>query len=51
MNDERQMYIQAVLDGQLSGDYVTDKELMSVYLRMFDKITEKHLPHFGVKLH
>jgi hypothetical protein len=50
-NDDRKLYVQAVLDGQLPEYYITDKELTSLMLKMFDKMIEKHLPQYVSVLH
>lgn len=49
--DDRKLYVQAVLDGQLPASYITDKELTSIMLNLFDKIVEEHLPHNQPFLH
>jgi hypothetical protein len=50
-NDERMMYVQAVMEGQLSAEYITDKELTALMLNLFEKLTEKHLPQYASVLH
>lgn len=51
VSDERKMFIQAVFDGQLPTEYITDKELMMVYDRLWKISIEKLLPHCQPILH
>lgn len=51
VNDERRLFVQAVLDGQLPDSYITDKELMSIHLKLWDKMVDKLLPHNTSLLH
>lgn len=51
VSEERQMYVQAVLDGQLPESYITDKELMSIHLKLWERMIEPLLPHNEVFLH
>jgi hypothetical protein len=51
MIDDRKLFMQAVLDGQLSAEYITDKELMSVHLKLWEKMLEEYLPQSAVLLH
>ena len=51
MNDERKLIVQAVLDGQLPAEYVTDKELRVMYDRLWKISIESLLPHYEPVLH
>lgn len=51
MKDERRLFMRAVLDGQLSEQYVTDKELNFLYREMWQKMMNEHLPQSAVLLH
>jgi len=41
ITEERQMVLQAVLDGQLSADYVTDEELIFLHHSLADSTIEE----------
>jgi hypothetical protein len=47
MNDERKLYVQAVLDGQLSESYITDKELNYIYRKLWEKMIDPLLPQYS----
>lgn len=51
MTDERKLVVQAVLEGQLPPSYMTEKELMTLYDRLWEKCIEPLLPHKSVVLH
>ena len=51
VTDDRKLFVQAVLDGQLPDSYITDKELMSIHLKLWDRMVDEHLPHFASLLH
>lgn len=51
MTEDRQMIAIAVLEGQLPVDALTLDEVAELQERLFDIITEKHLPHFDTNLH
>lgn len=51
VNDERRLFMRAVLDGQLSEQYVTDKELNFLYRELWEKMIDAHLPQSAVLLH
>lgn len=51
MTEERQLIAIAVLEGQLPVDALTLDEVAELQERLFDIITEKHLPQFNVNLH
>ena len=50
MNDDRKLYVQAVLDGQLPESYITDKEINFVYRKLWEKMIEPLLPHYSCDL-
>lgn len=47
MKDERKLFIQAVLDGQLPSNYITDKELNFIYRELWEKMIDPLLPHYS----
>ena len=47
MTDERKLFIQAVLDGQISDSYITDKEINFVYRELWEKMIDPLLPHYS----
>lgn len=50
MKDERKLFVQAVLDGQLPESYITDKELMSIHLKLWERMVEPLLPQYDIGL-
>ena len=51
MSEDREIVAMAVLDGQLSPDYLTLDEIAEINNKLFDIITKKRLPHFNRKMH
>ena len=51
VDNTRQLYVQAVLDGQLSEQYVTIKELTFIYRELWEKMIDAHLPQSAPLLH
>jgi hypothetical protein len=50
VRDERKLYVQAVLDGQLPESYITEKEITFVYRELWEKMIEPLLPHYAYDL-
>jgi hypothetical protein len=50
VDNTRQLYVQAVLDGQLPESYITDKEINFVYRELWEKMIEPLLPHYSCDL-
>jgi hypothetical protein len=50
VSDDRKLYLQAVLDGQLPESYITDKEINFVYRELWEKMIEPLLPHYSCDL-
>lgn len=42
--EDRQMVVQAVLDGVLSADYITEEELFDLEDRVFEAVCDKYTP-------
>lgn len=50
VSDDRKLFVQAVLDGQLPESYITDKEITFVYRKMWEKMIEPLLPQYSCDL-
>lgn len=50
MGDDRKLYVQAVLDGQLPESYITDKEISFIYRELWEKMIEPLLPQYSCDL-
>jgi hypothetical protein len=47
VSDERKLFIQAVLDGQISESYITDKEVNFIYRELWEKMIDPLLPQYS----
>ena len=47
MRDERKLYVQAVIDGQLPESYITDGEINFVYRKLWEQMIEPLLPQYS----
>jgi hypothetical protein len=47
VSDDRKLYVQAVIDGQLPESYITDGEINFVYRKLWEQMIEPLLPHYS----